>query len=384
VIKEGRRFYPVYRSPQTKKQIWDGSYSTREEARKRLTEVLGNIDKGSHREPTKKTLSEFADEWLDGRVSIKGQTYQNYQSYLKCHVKPQIGHLKLTDIQYKTIEKLVTHLCQKEVHRGKRALSANTIGKVITMLKGLFKAAIRHGYIKANPAAEVDLPKVAKANVQPPDKTDVSAILEQAPADQRLFFLLDAMTGLRRGELLALQWRDIDWLSGEVLVERAICKEKAKDGIHKYAYAVGTTKNDKSRRVGLSVKVLQALKHHREMANPASEEAFIFARNGTFIDPEYFSKKIALPLIKKVTGGKVKRFHDLRHFLVSMLIEQGESIKYIQDQVGHASASFTVAVHGHLMPQAKREATAKLEQAIFGQEPRAQTPTEEVQAGSVN
>ena len=73
-------------------------------------------------------------------------------------------------------------------------------------------------------------------------------------------FLVDAMTGLRRGELLALRWSDVDWLNREVLVERAIIKVKANDGAHKYGYGVGTTKSGKSRRVGLAPIVIQSLR----------------------------------------------------------------------------------------------------------------------------
>ncbi len=178
-------------------------------------------------------------------------------------------------------------------------------------------------------------------------------------------FLVDAMTGLRRGEMLALGWSDLDWLSREVLVERAIIKVKADDGAHKYDYVVGTTKSGKSRRVGLASIVIQSLRTLREMTDPVSDEDFIFTRSGTFIDPEYFSKWIALPLVK---GAGIGRFHDIRDFFVSMLIQQGESAKYIQDQVGHASNNTTFDIYGHLMPQAKQEATAKLEQSIFGEE----------------
>ena len=117
--------------------------------------------------------------------------------------------------------------------------------------------------------------------------------------------------------------------------------------------------------------VLEALKRRRQMAGPVRDEDFIFQRNGTFIDPEYFSKWIALPLIRRATGGRVKRFHDLRHFLASMLIDQGESPKYIQDQLGHASIATTFDTYGHLMPRRVLEATAKLERSLFGGEPKA-------------
>src|SRR5205814_10172565 len=133
---------------------------------------------------------------------------------------------------------------------------------------------------------------------------------------------------------------------------------RATDGVHKYQHVVGTTKGGKSRRVGLAPMLLDGLRNLRAVALDSSEEAFIFTRNGTFIDPEYFSKWIALPLIKKASEGQMKRFHDLRHFYASMLIAQGESAKYIQDQRGHASSTTTFDIYGHLMTQARREAPA--------------------------
>jgi integrase len=247
---------------------------------------------------------------------------------------------------------------------------------VMTMTGTIFRDAIRHGYIRINACVGVELPKVVKVKVEPPDKTEVRALLDQSAPETRTIFLLDAMTGLRRGEVLALKWRDIDWLNEEVLVERSICKARANDGAHKYGYGVGTTKTGKSRWVGLSPMVLTALKNHHARSENASAEDFIFNRNGTFIDPEYFSKSIELPLIKKVTKGR-GRFHDLRHFFVSMLIEQGESPKYIQDQVGHADIKTTFNTYGHLMPQAKRAATAKLEKSLFGDDsPANGTPSD--------
>jgi integrase len=69
----------------------------------------------------------------------------------------------------------------------------------------------------------------------------VLAILQQATPEMKMIFLLDSMTGLRRGEVLALQWRDIDWLNGELLVERAISKAKGTDGVHKYQWVLSTT-----------------------------------------------------------------------------------------------------------------------------------------------
>jgi integrase len=119
--------------------------------------------------------------------------------------------------------------------------------------------------------------------------------------------------------------------------------------------------------VGLAPVVLESLRNLRSgLAAAPADNDFIFTRHGSFLNPEYFTKWIAIPLIKEVTEGRVNRFHNLRHFFTSMLIENGESPKYIQDQVGHASITTTFDMYGHLMPQAKRAATKKLERSIFG------------------
>jgi integrase len=120
--------------------------------------------------------------------------------------------------------------------------------------------------------------------------------------------------------------------------------------------------------------LLDELRNLRAVAPDSSEEAFLFTRNGSFIDPEYSSEWIcALPLVKKASEGRIKRFHDLRHFYASMLIAQGESPKYIQDQLGHASITTTFDIYGHLMPQARREASAKLAKSLF-EEPSTEKP----------
>lgn len=117
--------------------------------------------------------------------------------------------------------------------------------------------------------------------------------------------------------------------------------------------------------------LLDGLRNLRAVVPNTSEKAFLFTHNGTFIDPEYFSKWLALPLVKKASEGRIKRFHDLRHFYASILIAQDESPKYIQDQLGHASITTTFDVYGHLMPQARREASANLAISLF-----EETPTE--------
>lgn len=191
-------------------------------------------------------------------------------------------------------------LGKKKAHRKDQILSANTVRKITTMLSTLFTAAMKRKLNRVNQPKALELPKVVRAKTEPSNIESVRAILEQAPIDVRVLFQPGALTGLRRGEILALQWRDADWLNSELIVGRAL--------------------------------------------------------------------PMARSLVKTASEGKIKRFHDLRHFYASMLIAQGESPKYIQDQLGHASITTTFDVYGHLMPQARREASAKLAKTLFTSE----------------
>jgi integrase len=203
IIKKRKRYYVVYRRPD-KKQKWEGGFATKGKAQTRLTELLRQMDTGTYVEATEETFSEFADKWLKNRVGIKGSTLQNYESYLKVHVQPVLGAVKVKDIRPSTIQDLIAKLCQKKASGAERLLSANTVGKIITMLKTTFKAAVKDRVIHVNPALDAELPKVVKKKVQPPDKKDLIAILQRATPEMKTLFLLDAMTGLRRGEVLAL------------------------------------------------------------------------------------------------------------------------------------------------------------------------------------
>ena len=137
-------------------------------------------------------------------------------------------------------------------------------------------------------------------------------------------------TGLRRNEILALEFTDIDWFSKEVSVTKAISKTAARDGVHKWQWEIGSPKSPKSvRRVALPETVGQLLAAWRQARGPSAK--YIFSNTGEgFLDPDYFNEYVFAP-ITKAAGLKV-RFHDLRHFFASMLIAQGESPKYICDQ----------------------------------------------------
>jgi len=166
-----------------------------------------------------------------------------------------------------------------------------------------------------------------------------------------------AFSGLRRGELLALHFGDVDWPNKEILVTKALTRGAAKDGVHRWKWEIGPTKTKRSiRRVVISDDILLYLARMKKTTtNP---NRFLFPdKNGNPIDPDYFDSLFAE--IKKRAGQPEIRFHDLRHFFASLLISQGFSPKYVCDQLGHSSIQVTFDTYGHLFPQGEGRSLSK-------------------------
>jgi integrase len=300
-----------------------------------------------------------------------------------------LGALQVHEIRFDLVQALVRELAisnsPKSVHNSIILLRGMLVGK-----KG--GSAIKRGYIRNDPTKGVELPTIVHRNIQPPTLEQVWKLIDTAQVLARTrkaaqvghpVIYVDSISGLRRGEVLALWFADIDWFASEIVVSRAVSKVKADDGVHKWAWELGPTKSNRTRRVGIGEESLRFLAELRQTAT--DKEGFIFTPETAgltvsrypFIDPDYFDESIYGP-IAAAAGLAGVRFHDLRHFFASMLIAQGENAKYICDQMGHSSIKVTFDTYGHLFPQAKQEASSKLEKRMFAnrKEPSVETPVE--------
>jgi integrase len=179
---------------------------------------------------------------------------------------------------------------------------------------------------------------------------------EHFPASYPFVSLL-ARTGLRLGEAIALQWGDIDFHGRFIEVKRTLSDGK-----------VTTPKSGKGRRVDMSQQLTDTLKtlltdRKKETLRRGWGEvpSWVFINEeGTPLDPHNFRRRIWCPLLKKA-GLRHIRIHDLRHTFASLLIQQGESLAYVKEQLGHHSIQMTVDVYGHLVPGGNRQAVDKLD-----------------------
>jgi len=363
IARKGKALYIVFRTPE-KKQKWIGPFPNKASARSRLNEILVEIDRGSYLEPRPTTFKDFAESYMAGRRSIRGSTSSSYASIIRKHLVPFFGRLKLQEIHQANIDRFVAETVPK--------VSTKTLRNCVTLLRVMLasekgSSAIKQGFIRYDPLTGVELPAPEKSEVVPPTVKQVWKLIDTAAEMESVGYgmiYLGAFTGLRRGEILALHFEDIDWFQSELAINKSVARFPATDGTHKWVWKIGPTKSKKSnRRVGLAANVLQLLSGLKQV--PAAGEGLIFAdADGHFIDPDYFDDHIFDPIRVKA-GLPDIRFHDLRHFFASMLIAQGESPKYVSDQLGHSSIQITFDTYGHLFPQAKAEASKKLEKRMF-------------------
>ena len=182
---------------------------------------------------------------------------------------------------------------------------------------------------------------------------EIKLFLEHATPKYKTFFLTAILTGMRRGELLGLQWGDIDWNHNQIYVRRSLWKGQ---------FVSPKTKTS-MRKIDMSPHLAMELRKHK-FSNPVSDQDLIFCNpEGEPLDPDSLVKRQFLPALRRANIRQV-RFHSLRHANVALRIEQGQNIKYIQNQLGHASCQITLDRYGHLIKEINSEQAKKLDNIL--------------------
>lgn len=236
-----------------------------------------------------------------------------------------------------------------------------TIRKVLVTLGQIMAYAVRHKYIEYNPVRDAERPRSKGEERQ--DKIQILTPgqipkLLEGVSDQkhRTLFMLAIMSGARQGELLGLKWSDLDLANNQVHIQRTFNHGRFFDTKSKYS----------RRKIDLGPKIMLELKKWK-LACPPNELDLMFPNEAG--GPMNYSNMVNrhFQTALNATGLPRLRFHDLRHTYASLLIEQGENIKYIQSQLGHSSPMVTLTVYAHLMKTVNQEAACRLENAIFEQ-----------------
>lgn len=360
----GARYYAVYALGVKRK--WEAAGRNKKDAERRLTEILAGIHQGTYSPPKKILFKDFTETWLKDSAGLKPTTLQFYRTLVKTHLAPAFGSLALHQISPQLIKSFQSR-CLNE-----KGLSPKTTNSLLTTLKTVLNYAEWSGHIRENPAKRVKPVRVNRKEMEFLTPEKIRLLLDHSDEPAKTLFQTAVLTGVRIGELLALQWGDIDWHSDVIHVCRTLyfrfwrdnSAENANREERKWAFSTPKSRNS-SRTIRMSPKLREALELHRLVA-PVSPHDLVFCTSkGTPINPRNLVRREFLPALSRA-GLRRIRFHDLRHTYTTLLIAQGENVKFIQSQLGHASIETTLDRYGHLLPDAGKDVGARLDALVFG------------------
>ena len=238
--------------------------------------------------------------------------------------------------------------------------SPGTQTKIRNLFSALFTHAIRYEWAARNPITAV---RTSSKRLRVPDiltSEELQALIVELPQRERVMILVDGSTGLRRGELIALRWRDIDFELGQANITRS-----------NWCNVEGNTKTKASKKpVPLPTIVIEELKQWRKVSLYCSDEDFLFpsiAKNGTQpISPDMFLRRQIRSTLTRIGVTKKIGFHSLRHGLGTILRQQGVDLKTTQELLRHANSRITLEIYQQAVSSEKRVAQDLAVKGLLG------------------
>lgn len=357
-------------------------YLTKRDAAADLRKRLADVDKNTHVAPAKMATGDWLDQWLDG-LQLAPSTIASYRKNVRLHLKPRLGSVQL---QHLTGARISTAYREMETsgrrdHRGGEGLSKRTVRYCHTILKAALEDAVKQGLVAKNAAADAKPPSVTAAKapeMHPWTGSELATFLSWATANASEHapgWHVLAYTGMRRGELLALRWRDLDTDHSRISVRRSVGVVHV-EGQGKQIVE-GPTKGRRSRVVDLDEQTLEVLRRWRlERAGIAlslvRDDALIFGSlDGGHSHPERYSARFVekQAQARRALGESAPpaiRLHDLRHTHATLLLKTGVPVKVVSERLGHGSVMITLETYAHVMPGMQAEAAATFAALMAG------------------
>ena len=332
---------------------------TQQEALEKLRQAQYKYKQGLLVTGPQQLMGQLLDHWLEEvhKPTIKLTTYAKYRRLLDNHIIPEIGRIQLRKLTPERLEQLYT----KKTNEG---LSASVVRNIHIVIHEALDQAVRKKYVAQNVSNLVDgLPRVSKYEAQVLTKEQAQQLLKALQGSQlETFVMLAITTGMRHGEMLALEWQDIDFRMHSLSIRRIVSRLSGIEGRYKGRYEVSEPKTKKSQRnILLPEIVLQSLKAHRVHQKEACSKAgekwqdrnLVFCNTtGGYINPDvilaHFHKAV------EQAGLPRMRIHDLRHSAATILLSAGAHPKLVQELLGHSSIDITMDVYSHVLPPMQR------------------------------
>jgi integrase len=340
-----------------RRQIKRTGFKTKKEADQKLIEIKAELNNNSYVDKSGIIFLDYLSNWMERKKKkITLSTYKRYERMCRLQIIPKLGHRKLQDITYTTIQDFIDYLSNQLDFKKKSCLLA------ITILKGVFQLAVKEGLIKSNPVQDIEYPvdNVKEMSVWDTDHIQRFLSMRNKKNKSKYYpaILMAILTGCRKGEILGLTWDSIDFDNGIIYITQILDSE----GVE----LVRRTKNKKLRQVTIPLILIEELKKIREFQlskaiyNPYN---LVFCTSrGKRVIPNTLND-----VLDKLTSGYELpriRFHDLRHTHATLLLKENVNIKLIQERLGHSRVSTTLDVYSHVLPTMQHIVVEKLDKLL--------------------
>lgn len=361
---DGRRWYrirldygPDPLSGHRRQPRLPGRYADRRHAVRALAATLQEVNRGPLVVPHKRTVEEALVAWLDqeARISVRPRTLLDYESMVRLHVLPHLGHLSLLSLTSAEVT----------AYRGRllaEGCSTSVVKKSVLHLSQALGYAVRCGWLGHNPAR--GLKRLANPHREMAVWTGAEAahfLGVAASATYAPLWHLALATGMRWSELRALRWTDVDLEGGRLAVRRSLDRL---GGEH-------APKNGRARVIELDDTTLAILRAHRARQGaerlrlgPAWADRDLVLATTIGIPLHRTTARLVQTRLTKQAGVPAIRFHDLRHTAATLMLGAGVPVKVVSERLGHASVSITLDIYAHVLPGMQREAARVLERVL--------------------
>jgi integrase len=356
------------RDPATgkRKRKWHSFQGTKRQAQTESARLISELQGGGYMEPTKMTFVQFLDQWLGHiKAQVSPRTHERYTEIVKKNIGPVLGAVHLSKLRPTQIASAYSKALLEGRRDGSGGLSPNTVLYMHRLIKQALAHAVRWEIISRSPADVVDPPKIERITMITYDMTQTAELLEVARGTRLLVpVILGILCGLRRGEIVALRWRQVDLANAQLAVVASA--EQTREGVR-----YKQPKTGRARTVALSPIVVEELRAHQlrqaeellRLGVRQNDTTFLYMReDGGPIQPRSLTHAWN-QMLAKTTLPRI-RFHDLRHAHATHLLSSGVHPKVASERLGHSKVGITLDLYSHVLPGMQADAAARVDEAL--------------------
>jgi integrase len=357
------------RDPRTgrRRRKWHSFAGTKRQAQVECARLISELSGGLYIEATKFTVGQFLDRWLEHvKPLISPRTHERYGEIVRKNLNPLLGAVVLTKLRPIQVSQAYAKALSDGRRDGKGGLAPSTVRYLHVILKSAVGQAVRWQMLARNPVDAIDPPKIERAAMTTYDLAQTADLIDATRGTRMtMTVILAVLCGLRRGEIAALRWRNVNLDAAQLAVTESA--EQTSAGVR-----YKKPKSGKGRAVALSARVVNELRSHRVkqtqelllLGIPLTDDAFVVAQaDGSPLQPRTITHQWHQLLANNRALPRI-RFHDLRHAHATHMLSSGVHPKIASERLGHSKVGITMDVYAHVLPGMQEDAAARVDRDL--------------------